>query len=30
MQSPCCINEIDIAGGRVEIGCVNDTSHLDG
>jgi phosphoserine phosphatase len=29
MQSPCCINEIDIAGGRVEIMRVNDTRHLD-
>jgi phosphoserine phosphatase len=28
-QSPCCINEIDIAGGRVEILCINDTQHLD-
>jgi phosphoserine phosphatase len=28
-QSPCCINEIDIAGGRVEILRVNDTTHLD-
>jgi hypothetical protein len=29
MQSPCCINEIDIANGRVEIARINDTSHLD-
>jgi phosphoserine phosphatase len=28
-QSPCCINEIDIANGRVEILRVNDTQHLD-
>jgi phosphoserine phosphatase len=28
-QSPCCINEIDIAGGRVEILRINDTQHLD-
>ena len=29
-QSPCCINEIDISGGRVEIVRVNETAHLDG
>jgi phosphoserine phosphatase len=29
IQSPCCINEIDIAGGRVEVARLNDTSHLD-
>jgi probable phosphoglycerate mutase len=28
-QSPGCINEIDIAGGRVEIRRVNDTQHLE-
>jgi phosphoserine phosphatase len=28
-QSPGCINEIDIADGRVEILRVNDTQHLD-
>jgi phosphoserine phosphatase len=28
-QSPCCINEIDITGGRVEVRRVNDTTHLD-
>jgi phosphoserine phosphatase len=28
-QSPCCINEIDIAGGCIEILRVNDTTHLD-
>jgi phosphoserine phosphatase len=28
-QSPCCINEIDIVGGRVEILGINDTQHLD-
>ena len=27
-QSPCCINEIDIAGGRIEVLRVNDTQHL--
>jgi phosphoserine phosphatase len=29
-QAPCCINEIDISGGRVEIVRVNETAHLDG
>jgi probable phosphoglycerate mutase len=28
-QSPCCINEIDIEGGRVEIARINETRHLD-
>jgi probable phosphoglycerate mutase len=28
VQSPCCINEIDIADGRVEIARINDTQHL--
>jgi probable phosphoglycerate mutase len=28
-QSPGCINEIDIAGGRVEILRINETRHLD-
>ena len=28
-QSPCCINEIDVTGGRVEVLRVNDTLHLD-
>ncbi len=28
-QSPCCINEIDITGGHVEVRRVNDTTHLD-
>jgi broad specificity phosphatase PhoE len=29
-QSPCCINEIDAIGGRIEVLRVNETSHLDG
>ncbi len=29
-QFPCCINEIDISGGRVQIVRVNETAHLDG
>ena len=28
-QDPCCLNEIDIEGKRVEVRGVNDTSHLD-
>ena len=28
-QDPCCLNEIDIEGPRVEVRRVNDTSHLD-
>jgi hypothetical protein len=27
-QWPCCINEIDIAGGRAEILRISDTQHL--
>jgi phosphoserine phosphatase len=29
-QSPCCINEIDIAGGRIEVLRMNETQHLEG
>jgi phosphoserine phosphatase len=29
-QSPCCINEIDIAGGKACIQRLNETGHLDG
>ena len=29
-QSPCCINEIDVAEGRIEVLRVNETAHLDG
>lgn len=28
-QSPCCINNIEIHGGKVTIRCINDTAHLD-
>jgi probable phosphoglycerate mutase len=28
-QDPCCLNEFDIEGTRVEVRRVNDTSHLD-
>jgi probable phosphoglycerate mutase len=28
-QDPCCLNEIEIESGRVEVRRVNDTSHLD-
>jgi hypothetical protein len=28
-QSPCCINEVDIAGGRIEVLRVNETQHLE-
>jgi probable phosphoglycerate mutase len=28
-QSPCTLNEIDIAGGAVRIERINDTSHLE-
>jgi phosphoserine phosphatase len=27
-QSPCCVNEIDIAGGSIRILRLNDTAHL--
>jgi broad specificity phosphatase PhoE len=29
-QSPCCINEIEVRGGRIEVLRVNETAHLDG
>lgn len=29
-QSPCCINEIDIADGNVRVHSLNETAHLDG
>jgi phosphoserine phosphatase len=28
-QDPCCINEIDVAGGRVNVRRINDTQHLE-
>ena len=29
-QTPCCINEIEIANNQVRILAINETSHLDG
>jgi probable phosphoglycerate mutase len=29
-QSPCCINEVDIAAGDIRILRLNDTAHLEG
>ena len=29
-QTPCCINEIDVADNQVRILAMNETSHLDG
>ena len=29
-QSPCCINEIDVTDGRVQVLRANETQHLDG
>jgi probable phosphoglycerate mutase len=28
-QDPCCINEIDVTGGRINVRCINDTQHLE-
>jgi broad specificity phosphatase PhoE len=28
-QAPCCINEIDVAGGRILVARINETQHLD-
>lgn len=28
-QAPCCINEIDVADGRVTVVRINETQHLD-
>src|SRR3984957_491486 len=28
-QSPCCLNEIDIAGGKISVQRVNETGHLE-
>jgi probable phosphoglycerate mutase len=27
-QDPCCINEIDVTGGRINVRRINDTQHL--
>ncbi len=28
-QDPCCLNEIDVAGGKIRIQCINETRHLE-
>jgi broad specificity phosphatase PhoE len=28
-QAPCCINEIDVVGGRIVVVRINETQHLD-
>jgi broad specificity phosphatase PhoE len=28
-QDPCCINEIDVIGGKISIRRINETQHLD-
>lgn len=28
-QAPCCINEIDVIGGRIAVMRINETQHLD-
>jgi phosphoserine phosphatase len=30
VQSPCCLNEVDIAGGKISVQRVNETAHLEG
>ena len=30
VQSPCCINEIDVVEGRIAVQRINETHHLDG
>jgi phosphoserine phosphatase len=29
VQSPCCLNEIDIAGGKISVQRINETAHLE-
>jgi broad specificity phosphatase PhoE len=29
VQSPCCLNEIDIVGGKISVQRVNETAHLE-
>lgn len=29
VQNPCCLNEIDITGGKVRVQRINETAHLD-
>jgi phosphoserine phosphatase len=28
-QAPCCVNEIDVVGGRIAVVRINETQHLD-
>ena len=28
-QDPCCLNEVDVAGGKIQVRRVNETSHLE-
>jgi len=28
-QSPCCLNEIDIAGGKISVQRINETGYLE-
>ncbi len=28
-QSPCCLNEIDIVGGHIDVQRINETAHLE-
>jgi broad specificity phosphatase PhoE len=28
-QAPCCVNEIDVVGGRIVVMRINETQHLD-
>jgi broad specificity phosphatase PhoE len=28
-QAPCCVNEIDVVGGRIVVARINETQHLD-
>ncbi len=28
-QAPCCVNEIDVIGGRIVVARINETQHLD-
>lgn len=28
-QSPCCLNEIDVAGGKIRVQRINETAHLE-
>ena len=29
-QEPCCLNEIDVIGGKIRVLRINETSHLEG